>query len=173
MSNRYKWTVALAAAVFSSWGQAQTPQSANLTTQLEVLRSCSLEKIQDMDFGLLYQGTDTNYSNNGAATGIAKVVCGRETPYSIRLQSGLHPNAGVRRMKHVLAGSCSPGNCIPYRVYRNAARTAIWNLGERFNQAAITAPDHARLHSFYGQLDNSLDYRPGVYRDTVVILVAY
>ena len=146
-----------------------------LTTEVTVASNCELEKVQDLAFGTYLQANQPNQPASGeTAKGVANVLCGRDTAYRIRLGGGNNAAAGVRRMRRDGVANCtSLADCIPYRIYRNQGRSQIWNIGQTFNQVPITAANHIRQHSFYGQFDNSLDKRPGSYTDTLVITVLY
>jgi spore coat protein U-like protein len=141
-----------------------------------IVANCSLSKVQDLSFGSYLQAEMPAQPAAGdeLAKGVFDVECGRDVAYRIRFGGGANAQGGVRRMRLSSASDCSnPADCIFYRLYRNTGRTQIINIGAQFNFAPITAADHIRTLNVYGQFDNSLDYRPGDYSDTIAITLSY
>jgi spore coat protein U-like protein len=69
-----------------------------------------------------------------------------------------------------------PGNTdtVPYRLYRNAARSNVWGNVTGTNTVAGTGNGAAQALTVYGRvLGASTNVRPDSYRDVVTVSVTY
>lgn len=82
--------------------------TASFKVRLEVGNVCTLSKAQDVDFGTV---TPTGSAQDHAASGTLVVRCTLHTPYTIKLNGGLHGTVTDRKMRN------ASGQTIPYRLY--------------------------------------------------------
>lgn len=108
-------------------------------------------------------------------TSTISVTCTTPTPYTVALTPSNGSTTGAGAMTPT---GGVPGNAdtVPYRLYRNAARTAVWGsvTGTGGNVAAGTGNGAAQALTLYGRvLGTSANVRPDSYRDVVTVNVTY
>jgi spore coat protein U-like protein len=109
---------ALSPVLFLSSGAGAAEDTTEMDVTITITSACSITTTADMNFGIDVASTATNVD----ATGTLSVTCTLLTPYDIGIDTGLHPDAGVRRMADTTDGS----QFVPYALYRDLARTQAW-----------------------------------------------
>ncbi|MEJ1166413.1 spore coat protein U domain-containing protein [Variovorax sp. CCNWLW186] len=103
------------------------------------------------------------------------VTCTTPTPYTVALTPSNGSTTGAGTMTPT-GGVPGNADAVPYRLYRNAARTAIWGsvTGTGGNVATGTGNGAAQALTLYGRvLGTSANVRPDSYRDVVTVSVTY
>ncbi|WP_431108968.1 Csu type fimbrial protein [Variovorax paradoxus] len=106
-------------------------------------------------------------------TSTISVTCTTPTAYTVALTPSNGSTAGVGSMAPT---GGVPGNTdtVPYRLYRNAARTTVWGSVTGTNTVAGTGNGLAQVLTLYGRvLGASANVRPDNYRDVVTVAVTY
>ncbi|MDQ0572830.1 spore coat protein U-like protein [Variovorax paradoxus] len=106
-------------------------------------------------------------------TSTINVTCTTPTPYTVALTPSNGSTTGAGTMTPT---GGVPGNAdtVPYRLYRNAARTTVWGSVTGTNTAAGTGNGAAQALTLYGRvLGTSANVRPDSYRDVVTVSVTY
>lgn len=112
---------------------------------------------------------------NRDQTSTINVTCTTPTPYTVALtpSNGSTTGAGTMTPTGGVAGNA---DTVPYRLYRNAARTTVWGsvAGTGGNTVAGTGNGAAQALTLYGRvLGTSANVRPDSYRDVVTVSVTY
>jgi len=108
-------------------------------------------------------------------TSTINVTCTTPTPYTVALTPSNGSTTGAGTMTPT-GGVPGNADAVPYRLYRNAARTAIWGsvTGTGGNVATGTGNGAAQALTLYGRvLGTSANVRPDSYRDVVTVSVTY
>lgn len=106
-------------------------------------------------------------------TSTINVTCTTPTPYTVALTPSNGATTGAGTMTPT---GGVPGNAdtVPYRLYRNAARTNVWGSVTGTNTVAGTGNGAAQALTLYGRvLGASANVRPDSYRDVVTVSVTY
>ncbi|WP_354328510.1 Csu type fimbrial protein [Variovorax paradoxus] len=106
-------------------------------------------------------------------TSTISVTCTTPTPYTVALTPSNGSTTGAGTMTPT---GGVPGNTdtVPYRLYRNAARTNVWGSVTGTNTAAGTGSGAVQALTLYGRvLGVSANVRPDSYRDVVTVNVTY
>jgi spore coat protein U-like protein len=106
-------------------------------------------------------------------TSTISVTCTTPTAYTVALTPSSGSTAGAGAMTPT---GGVPGNAdtVPYSLYRNAARTAVWGSITGTNTVAGTGNGLAQVLTLYGRvLGTSANVRPDSYRDVVTVNVTY
>jgi spore coat protein U-like protein len=116
-------------------------------------------------FGTLNQ---LNGGANDSQTTVT-VTCTPGTPYDVGLDQGAHATGGVRRMAGTL-GSAS----IPYMLYSNASRSAVWGNTVGTNTVGGTAGLLPSTLTVYGRVPAGTPaVAADAYSDAVTVTVTF
>ncbi|WP_126174703.1 Csu type fimbrial protein [Tsuneonella rigui] len=96
------------------------------------------------------------------------VKCTPNTDYSIDIDDGAQPQATNKR-RMISAG----GATIPYNVYFNAARTAVWGKGAGKNFAGNSGTGAAQSIPVYGRVTIAALIPAGGYKDTLTVTLNF
>lgn len=102
-----------------------------------------------------------------------RVTCTTPTAYTVALTPSNNSTTGAGTMTPT---GGVPGNTdtVPYRLYRNAARSNVWGSVTGTNTVAGTGSGVAQALTLYGRvLGASANVRPDSYRDVVTVSVTY
>ena len=113
-------------------------------------------------------GTATLLTANIDSTSSVSVVCTQTTPYQVRLNGGVAAavNPALRKMS-------LGANTISYGLYRDAARGLYWGATDGTDTQAGTGTSAATAHTVYGRIPPQASQPPGIYTDTVVVIVSF
>ena len=130
--------------------------SATMAVSLVVEPSCHVSAMPLAFAGRAGQPMD--------ASSEIRVACNGETPVAVRLDGGLAPAGGTRRMT-------GEGGHVGYAVYSDAARTLEWPAGHALTGAAGAAS----LTLFaYGRVEGGATSGAlGAYRDSITVTVDF
>jgi len=158
----------LAALATPAIAQAGT-STGTLGVQLTLAGTCGVQNTT-LDFGLqVFTPAPVN------SAGSVDVICTPGSSYSVDLDGGLHLQSAVRRM-YFNSGGAGPlaiDNFLSYALYKDAARTVFW--GTCCSGTAITG------FTGNGMVQHQPVYAtafisgtaPGVYTDTVMVIVSF
>jgi len=160
----------LAAIAAPTIAQAGTT-TGTLNVQLTLAGTCGVQNTT-LDFGL--------YVNNAPplfAVGSVDVICSASTTYDVDLDGGLHLLSSGRRL-YFNSGGAGPlavDNFIPYSLTKDASHTTTW--GTCCSGTAITGfmgNGMMQRQPVYGEVfPTGAGTPPGVYTDTVMIIVTF
>lgn len=130
---------------------------------------CQFNSTQEVNFGSIRDiGT---LKNNVDANGAVMTTCNAGTPYSIYLDNGNYKSE--RRMS-------SGSNYLPYQLYKESARTNIWNTAggtgaiNGSGGVSLTGTGSQQTTSVFGRIaQGTILPPPGNYTDTVIVSVTY
>ncbi|MCU6243785.1 spore coat U domain-containing protein [Enterobacter kobei] len=159
-------TAALNLVLFGATTGAQAASDqTSFAVKLTVTSTCDINTVPatDIEFGS-HSSTSTNINSTGSLT----VNCTIGTPYTIALDSGVNNNGSIRRM----AGqdSFNSGVYVPYELYKNSARTEVWNDGSGTYAGTGTGANESV--PVYASVA-SMNVAAGDYLDTVTAFITY
>lgn len=134
----------------------------SFTVSATVARACSLAT-SSVDFG-----TRGGLAATVDASGQIRVTCTSGASYSIGLDGGLS-GAPTPTSRKMVKGA----NSITYGLYGDAARAQPWFNTAAFFQSGGTGTGSAQTLTVYGRIPAQTTPPPGVYTDTVVVVVTY
>lgn len=104
------------------------------------------------------------------STATLTVKCTPNTPYTIDIDDGLHPQGNNKR-RMISAG----GTTIPYNIYFNAARTAsrVWGKGAGKNYVGNSGNGSTQTIPVYGRVTIAALIPAGGYKDTLVVTLNF
>jgi spore coat protein U-like protein len=160
------YTDTITATLYWLQGGNLTWTTANFNVTATVLSECTVSAFA-INFGI-YEPVVTNQAVPLDSTSIINVFCTKNTAGNVTLDNGSNFSAGNRRMK------TGGGAFMTYEVYRDAARTTIWNA-VNINTAASTSKLTALGGGFtaYGRIAAGQDIPAGAYTDTLQSVVNY
>ncbi|ENW85094.1 hypothetical protein F906_02882 [Acinetobacter pseudolwoffii] len=131
---------------------------------------CQFNSTNEVNFGSIRDiGT---LKNNIDSNGAVMTTCNAGTPYSIYLDNGKHFESG-RRMS-------SGSNYLPYQLYKESARTNIWNTDGGTSNingsggVSLTGTGSQQTTPVFGRItQGTVLPPPGSYTDTVIVTVTY
>jgi spore coat protein U-like protein len=161
----------LAGCVFAATTSRAGTASANLTVQMTVTASCTINAAT-LTFPSVAGTSLTSTPATGNTT--LSVTCTNGSPYAIGMGQGLNFLGGLNRM-------VSSGNFLPYGLYLDAAYTQPWTTAADNNSCTIvngcylgTGSGSAQTVPIYGQVPTIvLAPAAGTYSDTVSMTVTY
>jgi len=120
-----------------------------------------------VNFGA-YDPVSANAVTPRDSTGTVNVYCTAGTLATVSLDLGSHASGATRRM---LAGAA---NFLNYEIYRDAARTIIWNAvnTDSGTSASKNTPISGGFVA-YGRIPAGQDVTMGSYADTMLVTVNY
>jgi spore coat protein U-like protein len=130
-----------------------------------VIKSC-LVSADPLDFGIV-DGIPSS-TNIDAATAI-RITCSQPTAYAVRLMPSNNDTNGAGTMQAQTAGN---GDTVAYRLYSDAARSALWGSLPS-NDVEGTGTGMQQLLPVYGRVPGLPNVRPDTYQDTVTVNVVY
>lgn len=163
--------IALCMAALGSHAAQAGTATANLTVQLTVTASCTINAAT-LNFGSV-AGT-TLLTTASTANTTVSVTCSNGSPYSIGMGQGANYSAGNRMV--------AAGNFIPYGLFLNATFTQPWSTTTANNSCTGgantcylgTGNGTAQSVTIYGQVPTvATAPAPGSYADTVTMTVTY
>ena len=115
-----------------------------------------------------YDPVSANAASPKDSTGTVNVYCTTGTLATVSLDLGTHVSGSTRRMLG------TTGDCLTYEIYRDAARTVIWNAANT-NSGTSTSKLTPISGGFvaYGRIPQAQDVRIGNYSDTLLVTVNY
>lgn len=159
-------TTVLSLALFgaASSAQAATDQTS-FAVKLTVTSTCDISTVPatDIEFGS-HSSTTTSVNSTGSLT----VNCTNGTPYTIALDAGANDDSGTRRM--VGQDAANSGVYVPYELYKNSARTEVWNDGSGTYTGTGTGGNETV--PIYASVA-SMNVTAGDYLDTVTAFITY
>lgn len=165
MKHRCSPGCAFAAAIASVLvgGIAVADDVANLTVTANVAPSCQLNAVPTISFGTL------DPLGNNDAQGNITWVCTNGWNTVIRLDGGSSGNIGARAM----AGA----GTLPYQLYTDSARTAIFGDGATGNSVPVAgvgyaSPGNVTVYGRVAQADAAVATN-GNYSDTVQVTIVF
>ena len=140
--------------------------STTLNVSATVLSECTVSAFA-INFGT-YEPVVANASTPLDSTSTINVFCTKNTIGNITLDNGLNFSAGARRMK-------SGTNFMTYEVYRDAARTTVWNAVNINSGTSVSKNTGLGAPGFiaYGRIPAGQDVVAGSYSDTLQSVVNY
>ncbi|OSI11056.1 Csu type fimbrial protein [Neisseria canis] len=163
-----KGSTSLAFSPKSSCGLAS--DRFEFTASATVIPSCIISEARDINFGTV----QTNATNLQGQSSF-KVTCTQGTPYKIGLQPSNNNQNGQGVMRAVQAGN---PDGVPYQLRSTAGLNGtVWGntatAQSTNNGVAGTGSGTAQKHDVYATISSVNNYRPGEYRDRVIINVHY
>jgi spore coat protein U-like protein len=135
------------------------------TARATVTANCAVTAA-DLDFGTA-DGLPGSINIDRQST--ISVTCSNKTNYTVALTPSNNAATGAG----VMAGAPSNTDRVPYRLYKDAARsTNVWGNSVGTNTATGTGNGTPQPLTVYGRVP-SANFRPDSYRDTVTVTVAY
>lgn len=159
-------TTALTIALFgAATGVQAASDQTSFAVKLTVTSTCDISTVPatDIEFGS-HSSTSTNINSTGSLT----VNCTNGTPYTIALNSGVNDDGGTRRM--VGQDSFNSSVYVPYELYKNSARTEVWN--DSSGTYAGTGSGANENVPVYASVA-SMNVAAGDYLDTVTAFITY
>lgn len=140
------------------------------TVTANVIKNCIISEARDINFGTV-QTSATNLQGQSSF----KVTCTQGTPYKIGLQPSNNNQNGQGVMRAVQAGN---PDGVPYQLRSTAGLNGtVWGntatAQSTNNGVAGTGSGTAQKHDVYATISSVNNYRPGEYRDRVIINVHY
>ncbi|MGZ3218215.1 Csu type fimbrial protein [Paracoccus sp. T5] len=113
-------------------------------------------------------GTHGMLSGPVDATSQIRATCTQGTPYSIGIGYGLSgTSAGTRAMRNLGGGR------IGYNLFRDAARSQTWGLASEGLAALSSGSGSSQSAFVYGRVPAQNTPAPGLYSDTVNVVLTY
>jgi spore coat protein U-like protein len=165
MSSRAWLNVPIGIAVVAGSLLAADPagaqaQSQKLTVQARIGELCTVTSAS-LDFGQAL-----NLAVNTDANGTIAITCASQTALNVRLDGGLHAGFNGR----TLAKTGGGGNPINYTLYKDPARTQLWDAGQ---QVAATINGSGSV-PVYGRVQQQTNgHTSGLYTDEVTITLVF
>ncbi|CAN7338910.1 spore coat U domain-containing protein [Variovorax paradoxus] len=101
------------------------------------------------------------------------VTCTTPTSYTVALTPSNNSTTGIGSMAPT-GGVPGNADAVPYRLYRDAARSSPWGSVTNSNTVAGTGTGSAQALTVYGRvLGSNVNVRPDSYLDTVTVTVTY
>lgn len=140
------------------------------TVTANVIKNCIISEARDINFGTV-QTSATNLQGQSSF----KVTCTQGTPYKIGLQPSNNNQNGQGVMRAVQAGN---PDGVPYQLRSTAGLNGtVWGntatAQSTNNGVAGTGSGTAQKHDVYATISSVNNYRPGEYRDRVIINIHY
>lgn len=159
-----------AALLLSAAGSATGATATTIITVSATLASSCSVSANPLSFGLYQPGQ----GNMSASTTLA-VRCTRGAPFSVALDAGSSGGSVAQRLMSMGASR------LQYNLYTSSAHSTVWGDGTQ-STATVSGIGHgltsaaAITHTVYGQLPDSpanVDLAPGLYTDTITVIVSY
>ena len=146
------------------WGTGSSQQFFTVT--VTVTAECTVSTTA-VNFGP-YDPVSANAATPKDSTGTVNVYCTAGTLANVSLDLGSHASGSTRRMLG------TTGDLLTYEIYRDAARTVVWNTVNRDSgtSASKTIPINGGFIA-HGRIPAGQDVRIGSYSDTVLVTVNY
>lgn len=149
-----------------TYGETECSQSgaaSSFTVRANVTASCTVS-VSDMNFGVIDAAVEAPVDQ----TATISVSCTNASAYTVGLDYGRQPTdfgPSGRRM-------ANGGNVLAYGLYHDASHTLGWALGAGAVSAGKGTGGNQTL-TVFGRIFASQQAMVGIYRDTVVVVVAY
>jgi spore coat protein U-like protein len=160
--------LALSLAASSAFaGTASTVNTNNIT--VSVAAKCTIGA-----FSLAFGAYDPFAAAPLDQTGTVTINCTKGTSGVVSFDLGVNASGAVRRMKDTGAGT----NFLTYEIYRDAARTTVWNAVNTVTLGPSVSKNTAMTATAYGRIVNGQDVQAGAgaglnYQDTIVATVTF
>ncbi|MGY0611668.1 MULTISPECIES: Csu type fimbrial protein [unclassified Luteimonas] len=165
--NLMKFAVGLAVIASAAHASNAHAQSASTTfdVTITITSTCSIDTPAATDVAF---GTQPSTATAIEATGQLNVNCTPGTDYDIALDAGLNDGGagiGARAMS-------SGADLVPYQLYQDPARTAVWGETIGTDTLAGTGTGAVQPIQVYG-LTPSANFPAASYIDTVTATITY
>lgn len=130
-----------------------------LSVRATLIEACTLGTIGDIDFGEL-----AGFRDQIDAAGSVQLVCPPNRGWTLSFDGGRHAAGTERRMQD------ADGNLVPYRLYRDAARTDTIAIDGSVTGAGTGA---AQTVPVYGRVEIGALPPVGQYSDFVVVTLGF
>ena len=156
---------------------ADNPATATFQVKMTILKACSVVAGAASDIQLgAPAGVDSTATNVQGSNAI-NVTCSKNTPYNIGLV--LTSNSANTAGLGAMSGTGGNTDMVPYQLYSDAARTAVWGstatggaLATVGNGVHGTGSGGSQPHTVYATAP-SANFTPDNYADTVTVRVTY
>lgn len=127
-----------------------------------VLDSCLITSASDMDFGTV----NSNIARNIDKSSMITLSCPQGIPWALSLDGGVNLSGGQRRMVN------SRGDYITYSLFRDSARTQLWNAGTILSGTGQGQTSSAQV-PVYGRVSSHPTLPAGIFNDHVIVTLTY
>lgn len=175
---------ALLASTVSGWSAGSVTNALEVTITIGQQCKVNPNGNASLDFGFYESLTSASASDIDKATvkegiGSIQVQCTKDTPYTIALDAGQHPNTSGNVDTRTMVYGANLKNGVGYNLYSDAARTQVWgnsqpSNGTSGNVVAGKADGSLQSYQVFGRIKKPTDsITPGIYKDTVTVSVAF
>src|SRR6267378_2212911 len=158
--------LSLAAANSAFAGTAVTTNTNNITAS--VAAKCTIGA-----FSVAFGAYDPFSATPLDQTGTVTINCTKGTSGVVSFDLGVNASGAVRRMKDTGAGT----NFLSYEIYRDAARTTVWNAVNTVTLGPSVSKNTALTATAYGRIVAGQDAQAGAaglnYQDTLIATVTF
>lgn len=161
MTVRVIGTVLAAGAIAFGTPASAAQKSATFQASLNVTTGCTM-RVSGLDFGDVKVITPTVDAQSDI-----DVRCTAYTPFAVSIDAGSNAVGLVRNMR----ADKFPTRVQPYAIYRDAARTQLWNPGT--SVAGNTGNVGMVRVSAYGRVAGMTQIFPSPYRDQVTVTLTF
>lgn len=121
-------------------------------------------------------GSHDSFQSNVVGQTTLSVTCTTGADYDLGLDAGLHASTpddvNTRRMQGISTTPDNQADYVPYQLYQDSARSAVWGNTIDTNTVPSTGTGAVQTHVIYGQVP-STNYTVGDYQDTVTATVTF
>lgn len=154
-----------AAALYAPVSQAQTATTTfNVTLTIQSSCTVNTPAATNVAFGT-HPSTDVDID----AVGQLNVNCTPGTGYTIALDEGLNAGGGGVAARAMINGA---SDLVPYQLYADAGRTAIWGETVGTDTVAGVGTGAVQAYAVYGRVP-SASFPAASYADTITATVTY
>lgn len=155
----------LALASVAGRAQAQATATTTFEVRIQISSVCTINNpaATAMDFG--------PHPSSGAqvdATSVLSINCTPGTAYNVGLDAGQNAGGGGINARAMTSGSA----LVPYQLYRDPGRTAIWGTTIGTDTYAGSGIGAVQSVTVYGRVPNT-NAPAGSYLDTITATITY
>ena len=154
--------LSMIAATSAFAGTASTTNTNNITAT--VAAKCTINA-----FSIAFGAYDPFAAAPLDQPGTVTINCTKGTSGVVSFDLGANASGAIRRMKDTGAGT----NFLTYEVYRDAARTTVWNAVNTVTLGPSVSKNTALTATAYGRIPNGQDVAVASYQDTLVATVTF
>jgi len=143
-------------------GSASTVNTNNIT--VSVAARCTIGA-----FSMAFGAYDPFSASPLDQTATVTINCTKGTSGVVPFDLGVNASGAVRRMKDTGAGT----NFLTYEIYRDAARTTVWNAVNTVTLGPSVSKNTALTATAYGRVAAGQDVAALNYQDTIVATVTF
>jgi spore coat protein U-like protein len=156
--------VIAAVGAFSSGSAMAGVTSTTLPVSATVLENCTVVATP-----MVFAATSSVGASDIDSTATITLACTPNADFDVALDNGANAVLGIRNMK--IAGGAE---LLPYRIFRDAARSQAWGSSAGVNTQPGVAPLGAASYTAYGRIPAGTNAASaGVYVDTVTVTVTF